>query len=52
MFLEYESLELEPKETRLVGTMNVLGLDREGHGLDYCLLSYLYGYIEGVVKLV
>jgi hypothetical protein len=38
MFLDHESLKLEPKEKRLVGTVNVSDADLKDHRQDHQLL--------------
>ena len=39
--LDHESLKLEPKEKRLVGTMNVFDTDLKDHQQDHQLLHVL-----------
>jgi hypothetical protein len=39
MSMDHESLNLEPKENRLDGTMNMFGVDMKDHRQDHQLLQ-------------
>jgi hypothetical protein len=41
MSLDHESLKLEPKEKRLIGTVNVSDVDLKDHQQDHQLLLML-----------
>jgi hypothetical protein len=43
MSLDHESLKLEPKEKRLIGTVNVSNVDLKDHRQDHQLLLVLNG---------
>jgi hypothetical protein len=45
MSLDHESLKLEPKEKRLIGTVNVSDADLKDHRQDHQLLLVLNGPI-------
>jgi hypothetical protein len=52
MSLDHESLKLEPKEKRLVGTVNVFDVDLKDHRQDHQLLLKLNRPIKEVVVSV
>jgi hypothetical protein len=45
MSLDHESLKLEPKEKRIIGTMNVFDVDLKDHQQDHQSLLMLNGPI-------
>jgi hypothetical protein len=45
MYLDHESLKLDPKEKRLVGTTNMFDVDLKDHRQDHQLLLILNGPI-------
>jgi hypothetical protein len=52
MFLDHESLKLDPKENRIVGTMNVSNINLKDYQQDHQFLLELNGTIWKFVVLV
>jgi hypothetical protein len=52
MYMDHESLKIEEKEKRIIGTVNIFDADLKGHQEDHQLLVVLNRPIQEVVELV
>jgi hypothetical protein len=50
--MDHESLKIEEKEKRIIGTVNIFDADLKGHQEDHQLLVVLNRPIQEVVELV